>query len=328
MHQQSVILHRYGYNHTAVKSCRLNRWSSLVLINQLFRSVRCTRCMHNFGNIVDRRWYWSINSSVPSVAHAVCTILATLPFSTSFIVNSARVYQACKQSSLQTVQRWENVFSTAKTTIPWFGMNGFLYHHSLYTVLCSIVWRVLYTITRYIWFCIPLYTWLCIPSLVIYGCVYHHSLYMVLYTIVYMVLYTITRYKWFCIPLYTWFCIPSLVIYGFVYHWIHGFVYHHSLYMVLYTIVCMVLYTITRFTWFCIPVLYTIIVVIKCSFSISMLIRPHVNMRVQKKRTYTPRAIDTSYCKYKGASRRAALAARRFTRRLHATSSAVVVVAI
>ena len=32
--------------------------------------------------------------------------------------------------------------------------------HSLHMVLCTIVYMVLYTITRYTWFCIPLNTWL------------------------------------------------------------------------------------------------------------------------------------------------------------------------
>ena len=124
------------------------------------------------------------------------------------------------------------------------------------------VWMVLYTITHYIWFCISLYTWIRIPSLVVHGFVYHfihgfvyqHSLCMVLYTIVYMVLDTITRYAWLCIPLYTWFCTPSPVIHGFVYQCINGIVYHHRRYR--------------RFV------------------SMSMFIRHHANMQVQKKHTH------------------------------------------
>ena len=189
MHQQSVILHRYGYNHTIVKSCILNRSSSLVLINQLIRSARCTLYMHNFGNIVVQHFIF---------LQFVCTKLAS-------------------NRPLHTLQRWENVLNTAKATIPGFGMNGFVYHHSLYMVLYIIVYMDPYTITRCTWFCIPFYTWFCIPTLVMHGFVYHcihgfgyhHSLCMVVYTVVYMVLYTVTRYTWFCIPVYKWYCIPS-----------------------------------------------------------------------------------------------------------------------
>ena len=212
--------------------------------------------------IVDRRWYWSTNSSVPSVAHAVCTILATslivvgidqstLPFRPLHTLY-AQFWQHCRSalhlSSIQLVctklasNRLYKLYNVEKMSSV---LPKLRYHGS--------VWMVFYTITHYIRFCVPLYEGFCIQSLVIYGfvyhcihgCVYHHSLYMVVYTI--------TRYIWFCTPLYTWFCIPSLAISGFVYHCTHGFVYHHSLYMVLYTIEFMVLYTITRCTWFCIP---------------------------------------------------------------------------
>ena len=165
------------------------------------------------------------------------------------------------------------------------GMNGFIYHHSLFMASSTMVWIVLYTITRYTWFLFHR----------IHGFVYHRSLHVVLYVIVYMLLYTIicmalyaiVRYTWFCISLYmyymvlyiivctvlyviaryTWLCIPLyMVLYTITrytcfrtpfYTWfstpplvMHGLVYH--LYMVLYTIVY-VLYAITRYTWFCIP---------------------------------------------------------------------------
>ena len=191
MHQQSVIPHRYRYNHTSVKSCRLHRLSLLVLTTNYFD---------------------------PSVAHSACTILAML-FSASFL------FSLCV-SSLQAIVLYthrttlRNVLITAKKntvrykwfckpslytwfcipTYVWFCIpslviHGFVYHcihgsvyyHSLYMVLYTIVYMVLCTITRYTWFCISLYTWFSIPSLVIRGSVYH------------------------CIP-GTWFCIPSFLM--------------------------------------------------------------------------------------------------------------------
>ena len=156
------------------------RWfhNSLVLINQLFRPVRCTLCMR---------------------------IVATSPFSTSFFFSSC--VPSLQAIVLYTLQRWENVLNTTKATRVRY--EWFVYHHSLYMALYTIGWMLSYTITRSIWFCIP--------SLVIHGFVYHcmngfvyhHSLCMVVYTIVYMVLYTITRYTWFCIPVYEWYSIPS-----------------------------------------------------------------------------------------------------------------------
>ena len=165
MHQQSVIPHRYRYNHTSVKSCRLHRLSLLVLINQLFCYVCCTLCMHNFGNVV-----------VQHIIFLQC------------------VYLACKPSSYtHMVQRWEMSWLLPK--IPLFGMNGFVnhlfirgfvyhrihgfvYHQSLYMVLYTFVNMVLYTITRYTWFeyhCIP-GAWFCIRTIVRYGFVYHRWL--------------------------------------------------------------------------------------------------------------------------------------------------------
>ena len=125
MHQQSVIPHRYRYNHTSVKSCRLHRLSLLVLINQLFCYVCCTLCMHNFGNVV-----------VQHIIFLQC------------------VYLACKPSSYtHMVQRWEMSWLPK---IPLFGMNGFVNHllvrgfvyHRIYGfVYHDSLYMILYTIT-------------------------------------------------------------------------------------------------------------------------------------------------------------------------------------
>ena len=154
-------------NHTVVESCRLFAFNICYLRWSTNRPSRPLHTLH------------AQFSDKTVVQHNIVCF------------SPVRVYQACKQSfHIHTVQRWEIPWTIVKSTIPLFGMNGFVYHmngfvhyHNSYMILYIIAW-------------------LCIPSIIIHGFVYHSIYYC----------------TWFCIPLYTWCCIPPFVIHGFVYH--------------------------------------------------------------------------------------------------------------
>ena len=131
---QSVILHRYCYNHTVVKTCRFFLSFLKRLINPNVCIVRCALCMHNpFDEIVVQHNYFSsvcvYQSLQAIVSYTHCT-------------TSRRALNIVKGTYHCSV--WL-VSYTIKGTIPLFGMNGFVCHCQWYKVLYTMV---LYTINH------------------------------------------------------------------------------------------------------------------------------------------------------------------------------------